>query len=403
MKIVIIGAGISGLITGLALKKYTTHEVKIFEKRSALSHIGGGIGVWPNGSELLLNFIEPSKMRAINADIPQITFQKTTGEKITSISADEFSKDYPILSFGRWDFIELLANEFGESNISFDKKLLDVQQSEDHIEAFFEGGTSEKADIIIAADGVYSKLRHKIASNVQPASGQYVSLGGLFEADKKLDPVVQLGLNFYHVVFPIANNRYFTLNAFPLYSANVSEAKTRQQQIDLFKGISDKVDFVMSCLEQADQDSDLSQHYFCLQPHDLEPMSSWHDDRLVLVGEAAHAMGPLRGLGTGTVAETSLGLAYSIAKYDENYREAFQYYESQLLERANMMMQIEGMRKQEIVAHTEDMYSQQMQKMQEVPAAELFAPFIGALAAGKEFRAEIVQWLQSDQSYRMTG
>ena len=47
--------------------------------------------------------------------------------------------------------------------------------------------------------------------------------------------------------------------------------------------------------------------------HDIEPLERWHTDRVVLMGDAAHAMVPHQGQGAGQTIEDAIALADCLA------------------------------------------------------------------------------------------
>ena len=52
LKVIIIGAGIGGLTTGLALKR-AGYTVEIYEKTREIRPAGAGISIWSNGVKVL--------------------------------------------------------------------------------------------------------------------------------------------------------------------------------------------------------------------------------------------------------------------------------------------------------------------------------------------------------------
>ncbi len=52
MNIVIIGAGMGGLTTGIALKKFG-HQVTIYEQAEQILPVGAAISLWSNGVKCL--------------------------------------------------------------------------------------------------------------------------------------------------------------------------------------------------------------------------------------------------------------------------------------------------------------------------------------------------------------
>ena len=52
LKVVIIGAGIGGLTTGIALRQ-AGYTVEIYDKSRELRPVGAGISLWSNGVKVL--------------------------------------------------------------------------------------------------------------------------------------------------------------------------------------------------------------------------------------------------------------------------------------------------------------------------------------------------------------
>jgi len=52
LRVAIVGGGIGGLTTALALRQYG-HEPLVLEQTPALRPIGAGISLWPNGVKVL--------------------------------------------------------------------------------------------------------------------------------------------------------------------------------------------------------------------------------------------------------------------------------------------------------------------------------------------------------------
>ncbi|MDQ6637681.1 MAG: NAD(P)-binding protein [Candidatus Dormibacteraeota bacterium] len=48
----IVGAGIGGLATGIALGR-TGHEVRVLERAVKIAEVGAGLAIWPNGRRAL--------------------------------------------------------------------------------------------------------------------------------------------------------------------------------------------------------------------------------------------------------------------------------------------------------------------------------------------------------------
>jgi 2-polyprenyl-6-methoxyphenol hydroxylase-like FAD-dependent oxidoreductase len=69
--------------------------------------------------------------------------------------------------------------------------------------------------------------------------------------------------------------------------------------------------------------------------HDRDPISSWIDGRVALLGDAAHPMTPNLGQGAGQAVEDAVALARALDHWRDDVPEALRRYERCRLERAN--------------------------------------------------------------------
>lgn len=159
----IIGAGISGLTTGIALKRLG-YNVKIFDKVKKLETRGMGLTLQPYAFESLKR-ISPNlgekvlHMSQRTGDIN--VFSANNGSKLATLS-DKFIETefkYPIATVPRTEFYNLLVEEMKDHihlGKFFKEYYEDVGRNE--ITAAFIDGSREKSDILIGADGHLSNV-----------------------------------------------------------------------------------------------------------------------------------------------------------------------------------------------------------------------------------------------------
>jgi 2-polyprenyl-6-methoxyphenol hydroxylase-like FAD-dependent oxidoreductase len=92
-------------------------------------------------------------------------------------------------------------------------------------------------------------------------------------------------------------------------------------QFALFRNKSPLMDSMLDALETTFSKND-GQNSFFTKNYYLEPLQSWYKSRVVLMGEAAHLVGPLLGSASKIVFEGAYQLALSLFK-TQNHREAF--------------------------------------------------------------------------------
>ncbi|PKC65438.1 hypothetical protein RhiirA1_536335 [Rhizophagus irregularis] len=70
---------------------------------------------------------------------------------------------------------------------------------------------------------------------------------------------------------------------------------------------------------------------------DIDPMSikSWTSSRVVLLGDAAHAMSPILGLGANNAIQDADKLSQALLKYTDNNISFIEEYEKEMLKRTS--------------------------------------------------------------------
>ncbi|KAM0290437.1 hypothetical protein ACHAO9_004793 [Fusarium lateritium] len=165
LQIVIVGAGLGGLATAVALAR-KGHEVTILEQAVSLGEVGAGIQIPPNSSRLLLKwglgpYLEESAVKP-----ESMTFRRwANGDPIGYTSlCTEFETRYeaPYFVIHRADFHRALcrrAKDLGVKIIT-DSRVMGYDESIPSASTL--DGREYRADLIIAADGVKSYARSVI-------------------------------------------------------------------------------------------------------------------------------------------------------------------------------------------------------------------------------------------------
>ncbi|KAM0205010.1 hypothetical protein ACHAQI_009558 [Fusarium lateritium] len=165
LQIVIVGAGLGGLATAVALARQG-HEVTILEQAVSLGEVGAGIQIPPNSSRLLLKwglgpYLEESAVKP-----ESMTFRRwANGDPVGYTSlCPEFETRYgaPYFVIHRADFHRALcrrAKDLGVKIIT-DSRVMGYDQSIPSASTL--DGREYRADLIIAADGVKSYARSVI-------------------------------------------------------------------------------------------------------------------------------------------------------------------------------------------------------------------------------------------------
>lgn len=174
LRVAIIGAGIAGLTTAKALRHFYPSEavaIKIYDKATRLSEVGASIGVHTSGLRILDRLgvhaaLDGSICIRQSSGSP-IAFRHWSTDEVLGMQDSKaeggIEEKYRPARFHRAHLQQVLVEALpGDVELRLATKLAatSVQPGGvDPVTLTFEDGSSESADLLIAGDGVYSKIR----------------------------------------------------------------------------------------------------------------------------------------------------------------------------------------------------------------------------------------------------
>ena len=172
-EIVIIGAGICGLATALALRKIANLNVKIYERSETLrGGEGTALTMWPNGLAAL-EYIDSSLLETIKGKgtiIGRQTFD--TPEKSETVDTLAFceANGQPLMSVFWQRLHSQLAAEVGKENIILGKNCIDIKETQgsESVTLSFEDGETLETKFVLACDGIHSRVRNCVLNDGKP-------------------------------------------------------------------------------------------------------------------------------------------------------------------------------------------------------------------------------------------
>ncbi|MEL6903580.1 MAG: FAD-dependent monooxygenase, partial [Cyanobacteria bacterium J06606_4] len=132
LKAVVIGAGIGGLTTGIALKQ-AGYSVKVYERVSELRPAGAGISLWSNGVKVLNQLGLGRQIAAIGGEMNRMEYRSHRNEPLSTIDLQPLfdkvgQRPYPV---ARTDLQEMLLTAFGPDDVHLKMKCTGVEQTEE--------------------------------------------------------------------------------------------------------------------------------------------------------------------------------------------------------------------------------------------------------------------------------
>lgn len=184
MNISILGGGIRGLSTAIAVKQ-KGFDVDVYERRSRPTEIGAGIVCWPNASFVLEQLGMLDRVAKVSGSLNYMNRFTNTGELIGSldINALNLLMKYPSYSIIRKDLMGILIQRTIELNIDIYYKhdVIELSNSNGNTSVRFSNGKSIEPDIIIGFDGRMKYFSRKYVNGNNNAIYQgFINLVGVF-------------------------------------------------------------------------------------------------------------------------------------------------------------------------------------------------------------------------------
>jgi len=326
LKVVIIGAGMGGLTTGIAMRQ-AGYEVEIYDRVSQLRPAGAGISLWSNGVKVLNRLGLSQEIAAIGGQMDRITYYSQTGEKLTDFSLHPLIDyvgqcPYPV---ARTDLQNMLLNAFGTENVQLNSKCVGIEQNADSVTAIFEDGRKAIGDVLVAADGTHSATRTYVLGHaVERRYVGYVNWNGLVPISDDLAPkdswVIYVGEHKRASMMPVGSDRFYFFFDVPLPKGTISSPEGYREELSsLFKGWADPVQNLIQRLDPFKTNR--------VEIHDIEPLTTLVRDRVALLGDAAHSTAPDLGQGGCQAIEDALVLTTYLQTTNISVADALKRYE----------------------------------------------------------------------------
>ena len=172
--VAVIGAGVSGLTAGYALRKIGI-EVDIFERSESIKEFGAGITLSQNAT-ILLQDIGLMDSLSSKGHYPMGSYIRDY-KKAKVIKSKIFDKNF--ITLDRRDLVATLTTRLEETggSISFDSEIKSIDPIAGEI--LISNQEKRTYDLILICDGIKSSLRELYFDNQKPQFTNYVAWRGM--------------------------------------------------------------------------------------------------------------------------------------------------------------------------------------------------------------------------------
>ena len=332
LKAIIIGAGIGGLTTAIALKR-AGYQIEVYDRVKELRPVGAGISLWSNGVKVMNWLGLGDEIHKIGGEMNRMTYLSKENELLNDIDLlpliDQVGqRPYPV---SRSELQSMLLEQLGKEYVKLETKCIGAKEENNQVTAIFEDGSTATGDVLIAADGVRSVLRNYVTQQQpEPRYADYVNWNGLVDASPELADkhswVIYVGDGKRASMMPVGGDRFYYFFGVPMSKGTVVEPQDRRDELaKLFQGWPEPVQNLIQQLNPLETNR--------LEIHDLDPLEKLARGRVVLVGDAGHATTPTLGQGGCQAMEDAEILCRYLVTTNISVQDALQRYESARKER----------------------------------------------------------------------
>ncbi len=366
LPIAIVGAGLGGLVTALALAREGFQRIDVHERSPALGEVGAGLTISPNSSRALiaLGLGDGLATRGDEPPSGMTRHWKSARVLMRSVRGQALRDRHgaPYLFIHRADLLDLLVEACAAQpaiRIHTGQALADLAQDADGVTLAFEGGATARAALAIGCDGVKSIVRQRLLGDDAPQFSGYVAWRALLPVqgpDDLLDPPAQLfiGVDRLFMRYHIRHRALTNVVAIARSSSGWTEEgwmlrSTVAELAAQYEGWHPDIERAIARIP-ADQ-------CFKWAIHVRPPLARWRVGRVTVAGDAAHPMTPFMGMGAAMAIEDGVVLARACA-LRPTFDSAFETYEALRRPRADFVQTESAKRGLRLMSADPDSYGQ---------------------------------------------
>lgn len=309
MLAIVVGAGIGGLTAAVALRRAGIEAV-VYEAADALRPVGKGIWVPTNAMQALERLGLSAAVLQAGWPLERIELRELSGKVLTAVDLNEVAARFghTTVSIHRAELVRVLAEALPADALQLGRRAVGIEQDASGATVRFADGGLARGDLLIGADGIRSTVREHLFPGVPLRYSGQTCFRGV--ADLELPAGIartcweiwggeaRIGFSaigprsvywFAPLVSPADSPMPAPLGAwlaerYAAFPAPVAEIVRNTPEAEIIR----------------------------TELYDFAPRQPWRRGRVVLLGDAAHAMTPNLGQGGAQAIEDACVLAETL-------------------------------------------------------------------------------------------
>ncbi len=342
MRVAVVGAGIGGMTAAIALAR-AGHDVDVLERAAGVSPLGAGLQVSANARRVLVHLGLGEAFASIATEPSRIVVRRWADDSVigeaplTGVHDARFG--HAFANVARNDLARILVDAavaMPNLRVRFGVGVEAIDQSGPHPVVRCTGDAIE-TDVVIGADGIHSVVRAAVAGADTPRFSGWAAFRAQVPRDRvghlPVETTNRVGPGAHVVSYFIGQDQsHLNLVFIAPESEWTGESWTEQTSLsslrDAFAGWSPQLQEIIDAVEEP---------VYRWALYDREPLATWRNGSVALLGDAAHPMLPFMAQGACQAIEDSAVLARCLEVADPSSRsvaQALASYESTRIERA---------------------------------------------------------------------
>jgi 2-polyprenyl-6-methoxyphenol hydroxylase-like FAD-dependent oxidoreductase len=315
---IVVGAGIGGLTVGTALVQ-DGWSVRVYERRDSLQDIafGAGLGIYTNGIRALGQIGLAEQVAQSGTSRERFDQRSWRGDLIASWPVGEMARKIgsPSIDLTRSALIRILGQAVGADALRVGVACTGFEQDGDGVTVGLSDGATERCQLLIGSDGINSTVRTQLLGPIKPTYQGYTAWRGLVNFHHEAVPLHMFQqfwgrgrrIAFYHV--DEEGLLFWMAIANAPEGERDTEGAGKARVAGLFEGCAEPIPAMIDATAEAEIQR--------LDVYDLDPIGSWAQGRVTLMGDAAHAMTFNTGQGACQAILDGVALAKHLRAADD--------------------------------------------------------------------------------------
>jgi salicylate hydroxylase len=302
-----------------------------------VAEIGAGIQIAANAAIVLRELGLEAAIRAVGVKPQSYDYRDLRSGKMLYQASlgDEAAKRYgaPMYNVHRADLVQILSDAVSAEAKRFGARAIAVSQDTDGVELLLQDGSTVRGDVLVGCDGIHSVVRQHLRGQEEKHFANLLMWRSLIPAERLEGLNLEERGNYWFgpgrtliTYWVRPRNLYSILASVPANEVTRESWDESGDISEMLRSFEDAEPRARTMLEQC-------RSVFITGMYYRDPIDSWSNGRITLLGDAAHPMVPFLAAGAGQCIEDAWTFARVLARRQDDIPGALEEYERRRLPR----------------------------------------------------------------------